>query len=43
LGRINKVAEQDVLLETDAGFAQVKSEAVIGKVLLVIPFVGKLF
>lgn len=43
LGRINAVAEQDVLLQTDAGFAQVKADSVIGKVLLVIPFIGKLF
>ena len=43
LGRINAIADQDVLLETDAGFAQVKVDSVIGKVLVVIPFLGKLF
>jgi hypothetical protein len=43
LGRVNSVAEKDVLLQTDAGFAQVNTDSVIGKVLLVIPFLGKLF
>ena len=43
LGRVNSVAEKDVLLQTDSGFAQVNTDSVIGKVLLVIPFLGKLF
>ncbi len=43
LGRVNSIAQEDVLLQTDAGFAQVKADSVIGKVLVVIPFLGKLF
>jgi hypothetical protein len=43
LGRVNSVAGKDVLLQTDAGFAQVNTDSVIGKVLIVIPFLGKLF
>jgi hypothetical protein len=42
LGRVNSVAGKDVLLQTDAGFAQVNTDSVIGKVLIVIPFFGKL-
>jgi hypothetical protein len=43
LGRVNSVAKKDVLVQTDSGFAQVNTDSVIGKVLIVIPFLGKLF
>jgi hypothetical protein len=43
MGRVKSTAQNDVLLQTDNGFAQVGTGAVIGKVLLVIPFLGKLF
>lgn len=43
LGRINAVADQDVLIQTDTGFAQAKKNSVTGRVLVVIPFLGRIF
>jgi len=43
MGRVSAVAAQDILIQTDTGFAQAKKNSVIGKVLVVIPFLGKLF
>ena len=43
LGRVNAVADQDVLIQTDTGFAQAKKNSVIGRVLVVIPFLGRIF
>lgn len=43
LGRVSAVADQDVLIQTDTGFAQAKKNSVIGRVLVVIPFLGRIF
>lgn len=40
LGRINQVTSDAVLIQTDQGFAQTQHDRVIGKVLVVIPYVG---
>lgn len=43
MGRVSAVADQDILIQTDTGFAQAKKNSVIGKVLVVIPFLGRIF
>jgi hypothetical protein len=43
MGRVSAIADQDVLIQTDTGFAQAKKNTVIGKVLVVIPFLGRIF
>lgn len=43
LGRVSAVADQDILIQTDTGFAQAKKNSVIGRVLVVIPFLGRVF
>ena len=43
LGRVNQMTGTDLLIQTDRAFAQTSSDRVIGKVVLVIPFIGALF
>jgi hypothetical protein len=43
LGTVVQSVEESVLLSTGQGFAQTDSKKVIGKVVIVIPFIGKLF
>lgn len=43
MGRVSAVADQDILIQTDTGFAQAEKNSVIGRVLVVIPFLGRVF
>jgi hypothetical protein len=42
-GTFSQSAQDTVLIQTSSGFAQTKESNVIGRSLLVIPFIGKLF
>lgn len=42
-GSFDQTADDSVLIQTSGGFAQTSSNSLIGKVLFVIPFLGKLF
>lgn len=41
-GSFDQSVENSVLIQTSSGFAQTDDDAVIGRVLFVIPFIGKL-
>lgn len=42
-GSLDQTVEDSVLIQTSSGFAQTNETSIIGRVLFVIPFLGKLF